>query len=92
MANPYGLYDMHGNVWEWVQDHWKGKLPGGRDPLVNYWSDLRASRDHVVRGGSWRDIAKNMRSAERDFYDLGYKSGYLINWLDAVGFRLVRNL
>ena len=85
-ANPYGLHDMYGNVWEWVQDYWTKELPGRRDPLMTF------GIHHVIRGGSWRNSARSLRSAERNHYDFGYKSGYPINWLDAVGFRLVRNL
>lgn len=46
-ANPYGLYDVHGNVWEWVQDRYKGELLGGTDPLQT------SGLGRVVRGGSW---------------------------------------
>ena len=80
MANPYGLYDMHGNVWEWVQDAWAKELPGGRDPLVVSESNYR-----VVRGGGWNSDAQGLRSAIRNYDDSS--EGY-----DHVGFRLVRNL
>ena len=51
LENPYGLHDMHGNVWEWVQDYWTRELPGGRDPLVTSGSY------RVFRGGSWYSSA-----------------------------------
>ena len=76
--NPYGLYDVHGNVWEWVQDGYVKELPGGIDPLGKSSSSAR-----VFRGGSWYDNAWNLRSAFRN-YD-NPSSGYV-----NVGFRLVR--
>ncbi len=62
-ANPWGLYDVHGNVWEWTQDCWVGNLAG-------HASDGRANLDgdcsvRVLRGGSWSNEPKNLRSANR---------------------------
>ena len=76
--NPYGLFDMHGNVWEWVQDKYRNKLPGGVDPLpASSWSY------RVVRGGSWYSNAQNLRSADRVNVFPGYGSYF-------GGLRLVR--
>lgn len=62
--NPWGLYDMHGNVWEWCQDSWDGSAnyPGGSttDPLVTTGS-LR-----VLRGGDWNSGGNSARCATRD--------------------------
>ena len=79
MANPYGLRNMHGNVWEWVQDYWTRELPGGRDPLVVSGSS------RVIRGGSWGSGVWYLRSANRS-------AGYPDGRSDNLGFRLVRNL
>lgn len=59
-ANAFGLHDMHGNVWEWVQDVWHDAPTDGS---ARERGD--ASR-RVLRGGSWVDIPQNLRSATRD--------------------------
>ena len=46
-SNPWGVFDMHGNVWEWCQDLYEKQLPGGRDPVASSGSS------RVLRGGSW---------------------------------------
>ena len=60
-ANAFGLYDMHGNVWQWCQD-WYGEYPQ-KDVIDPQGPD--AGQCRVLRGGSFVDQAKNMRSAAR---------------------------
>jgi formylglycine-generating enzyme required for sulfatase activity len=60
--NDYGLYDMAGNGWEWVQD-WLAAYPGGS--VTNPLGTDSTSRDRVIRGGSWRDSPSALRSGNR---------------------------
>lgn len=62
-SNPFGLYDMHGNVWEWCEDEDLVPYPGGIDPLV-----VVSSRrpDPITRGGSYSSPDELCRSSYRD--------------------------
>jgi formylglycine-generating enzyme required for sulfatase activity len=64
--NPFGLYDMHGNVWEWCADHWHQNYDGA--PIDgSAWLDPAADEggDRVIRGGSWGYSPQDCRSAYR---------------------------
>ena len=76
-ANAFGLYDMHGNVWEWCRD-WFGAYPPN-DVLDPQGPDAGKSR--VLRGGCWRSGPAGCRSAFR----FGSKPG---DRSDIIGFRL----
>jgi formylglycine-generating enzyme required for sulfatase activity len=66
VANDFGLFDLHGNVWEWCEDHWHENYEGA--PINgSSWLDLDAAEDafRVLRGGSWFDNPGLCRSAFR---------------------------
>lgn len=62
--NSWGLYEMHGNVWEWCVDEWQESL--GTQPMVDPCPSYDRSAGCVVRGGSWIDRGRSVRSAFRD--------------------------
>ncbi len=63
-ANPWGLHDVHGNVWEWVQDCYEPTYGGA--PTDGRARDGGGCSTRVLRGGSWFNIPSNLRSADRD--------------------------
>jgi formylglycine-generating enzyme required for sulfatase activity len=99
--NPWGLFDMHGNVAEWVLDaHDKGFYAslGARATDPVRWPS--EPYPHVVRGGSWDDDAEKLRSAARRASNKGWKvqdpqipkSIWYLTDARFVGFRVVRPL
>lgn len=82
-ANAFGVHDMNGNVWEWVEDCWNDSYAGapsdGAASLGGY-CDWR-----VVRGGSWRSAPETLRSANRNRYFTGHRDY-------GSGFRVARTL
>ena len=81
LANNFGLYDMHGNVREWCQDHWHSNYEGAPTD-GSAWLNNKESDRNLLRGGSWDYYPELCRSAFRNNYYLVYDS-YL------VGFRVV---
>jgi formylglycine-generating enzyme required for sulfatase activity len=63
-ANAFGLHDMHGNVWEWVQDFWHDSYAVAPSDGSARMSGGDASR-RVLRGGSWFNTPQILRSANR---------------------------
>ena len=66
-ANPFGLFDVHGNVWEWVQDAWEANdYARFQDaPAVDHSGAAAAGAPRIIRGGEWYYDAANCRSAGR---------------------------
>ena len=63
-VNPWGLYDMLGNVWEWTQDHWHDRYEGAPTDGSAWLSD-KTDANRVLRGGSWDGDARYVRAAYR---------------------------
>ena len=83
-ANGWGLHDMHGNVWEWVEDCWHDSY--ARAPADgSAWTRGGNCGRRVVRGGSWGTASPGLGSAERLWDDVGDRR-------NRVGFRLARTL
>ena len=70
--NPAGIFDMHGNVWEWCSDWYDEKLSGGTDPVGHGRGSFR-----VARGGGWRNYPDLCRLANHSRNVPSCRSNYL---------------
>ncbi|MGF1517912.1 MAG: formylglycine-generating enzyme family protein [Nodosilinea sp.] len=79
--NAFGLYDLHGNVWEWCLDHWHGNYEGAPTDGTAWLTENEEAR-RVRRGGSWFFYPRSCRSACRESYDPANRDSY-------IGFRIM---
>ena len=79
--NAFGLYDMHGNVWEWTRSVYDERYQAAEGFPVPVTPESK----RVVRGGSWANPPRRIRSASRDYWRPDHRS-------NTVGFRVVRDL
>ena len=82
--NPFGLYNVHGNVWEWVEDCWSGNYTGSPTE-GSAWRAGCSSNYRELRGGSWAGYSAFLRSAVS-------RSGTTVSRNYSYGFRLARTL
>lgn len=80
-ANAFGLYDMHGNVWEWCMDHWHSSYKGA-PKSGEAWLKKKGGEFRVIRGGSWLELSANCRSTCRKSVKQTAKENH-------IGFRIV---
>lgn len=80
VANAFGLYDMHGNVYEWCADSWHEDYQGAPNN-GSVWLAGGEEGERVIRGGFWLNYARNCRSAYRERFEMDEKSSI-------IGFRL----
>jgi formylglycine-generating enzyme required for sulfatase activity len=74
--NAFGLYDMHGNVWEWCQDNWHDNYDDAPTDGIA-WSGNNTNR--VMRGGSWKERPRLCRSAyRRNYITLDNDNGFRV--------------
>lgn len=81
-ANAWGLHDMHGNVWEWVQDCYHDTYNGAPEN-GSAWTSSGCDR-RIIRSGGWTSGPEGVRSAERAWDNPAYRS------YNGVGFRLAK--
>ena len=83
-ANAFGLFDMHGNVWEWMEDCWHNNYEGAPTD-GSAWTTGCYKEWAVLRGGAWISYPRYLRAANRFRYTPSYR-------FDNGGFRLVQDL
>jgi formylglycine-generating enzyme required for sulfatase activity len=96
--NAWGIYDMYGNVAEWTMDQYEPNYPKSAEAVKNPWVKPTKLYPHAVRGGSWQDLASDLRSASRKASAPAWKkrdpqlpkSKWWLTDAPFVGFRVVR--
>ncbi len=83
-ANAFGLHDVHGNVWEWVEDCWHGSYAGAPTD-GGAWVSGGDCGTRVLRGGSWDSLPRGLRFAYRGWYSSETR-------FNGLGFRVSRTL
>ena len=88
-SNPFGLFDVHGNVWEWVEDGWQPAFyqQFAKMPAIDPKSPFTPGTPRVFRGGDWDSYASDCRSARRSndptylFHHIGFRVALAVDAL-----------
>jgi formylglycine-generating enzyme required for sulfatase activity len=94
VANAFGLYDMHGNVWEWCADHWHDNYEGAPTD-GSAWieaGDENDNRSRLLRGGSWVNLPVYCRCASRNINNYPDSRNYVIGFRVVCGGGVARTL
>jgi len=84
--NAFGLYDMHANVWQWVEDCYQRDLSDApTESSIHHAACKGGNRFRVARGGSWRSVSVNLMSSVRVGFHIDRRNRF-------TGFRLARTL
>jgi formylglycine-generating enzyme required for sulfatase activity len=86
--NDFGLFEMHGNVWNWCQDRYKDHPRGAGDRVFNDNEDgleINPEEGRILRAGSFRNVARSARSSNRNFFVPTLR-------FNLVGFRVARTM
>ena len=73
-ANDFGLYDMHGNVWEWCEDNYHESYKDAPTDGSAWIAQGDDDKTKVLRGGSWFNDPRRCRSASRNWKDRDFRS------------------
>ena len=87
LPNKFGLHDMHGNVWEWTQDCWNDSYLGAPTDGSSWTAGSCSFR--VMRGGSWNNFSRHLRSAYRNKYSIAFRDFNYVGLRVAVNNSLV---
>jgi formylglycine-generating enzyme required for sulfatase activity len=84
-TNPWGLFNVHGNVWEWCEDVWHDTYNGAPTDSSAWLQGGGDAGRRIARGGSWNNNPRKLRAANRHWFNASFHG--IFN-----GFRLVRTL